>query len=112
MLFETDGYEDDNTISACEVAKRYLKERIAGAIYYRLLDDIQKFEKCENYEKEELVSLVDDFESFGIHDDIKNVYNKCLNESILHSKSGYQDIILYHKELPTRLLNLCKFLPC
>lgn len=109
---ETDGYNLDGTLTDCEFAKQYLKCRIAGITF---VDDfISNLESTSEFKEDNHNPLTskDDFESIVIHEEIQEIHDTCLNESMIYGKIGDHDNMQYDTNIAKKLLKFCKLLPC
>jgi len=111
-LSETDGLNLKNEPTDCEVAKQYLKQRIAT---HSIIDDEignLKYDD-EKSEKEEILLISDDeYETIAMHEDINVIYNTCLLEAKTKGESGDHDNMQYDPSIAKKLNSFCKLLPC
>jgi len=68
----------------------------------------------ENNNEGEDILLIDEdeYETIGMHEEIKVIYNTCLLEATTHGNSGNHDNMQYNPSIAKKLYNFCKLLPC
>lgn len=109
-LHECDGINDDKQPTACENAKKCLKQSIATHIIEidfenELNEELRGEEETDN----ELFPIA----STSIFKDIKLIYEECEQISKLTCNlTGDHDNMQYSPSLVKRLLNFCKYITC
>lgn len=110
-LHECDGINDDQQPTACENAKKFLKQSIATHIIEidfenELNEELRGEEETDN-------ELFPNIASTSIYEDIKLIYEECEQISKLTCNlTGDHDNMQYSPSLAKRLLNFCKYITC
>ncbi|CAI6366397.1 unnamed protein product [Macrosiphum euphorbiae] len=116
-LNEKDGYITNNIPNACEISKKYLKERIESDLVisqvkiHNLNDKNEIVFQYTGLDESDLLldELSDENSIFKI---IQGVYNYCLVESRSHKNQGNHDNMEYCPMIAKKLLRFCKLIPC
>lgn len=93
----------DGTLTGCELAKQYLKCRIAGITF---IDDfLSNLESTSELKEDNNNSLtsINDFKSLAIHEEIKEIYDTCLNESMMYGKIEDHDNMQFDASIPDKI---------
>lgn len=110
-LSETDGLNRNDEPTDCEVAKQYLKQRIAT---HTMIDDkIIDLEKIYDKSEEDILLMTEDeYETIGMNEDINLIYETCLQETKINGAIGDHDNMQYDPSIAKKLHSFCKLLPC
>jgi len=113
-LHETEGNNIYNQHTQCEVAKMYLKQRIATHTTdydQTIIDiDIDNLKDNTNLQKENLT--INDIDN-TIFNEIKCIYDLCVESSNYETNNtGDRDNIQFSPKIAKYLLDFCKLIPC
>jgi len=106
-LNESDGINENLEPTACENAKKYLRQRIATHIIETDFNN----EQLDDLRKEEITDHA--LSNTSIFYDINHIFDECEQMSKLTSNStGDHDNMQYLPTLEKKLLDFCKHITC
>lgn len=112
VLHETEGNNIYNQYTQCEIAKIYLKQRIATHTtdYDQIIIDMDNLNDNTNVQEENVI--INDIDN-TIFDEIKCIYDLCVESANYESNStGDRDNIQFCPKIAKHLLDFCKLMPC
>ncbi|CAI6371006.1 unnamed protein product [Macrosiphum euphorbiae] len=111
-LHETEGNNFYNQYTQCEIAKIYLKQRIATHTtdYDQIIIEMDNLNDNTNVREENVT--INDIDN-TIFDEIKCIYDLCVESANYESNStGDRDNIQFCPKIAKHLLDFCKLIPC
>lgn len=115
-LSEADGLDSNGKQTDCEIAKNYLKLRIATG---NISDDVDGLNVDENnlvenneYLRTTVMTEEEVEITHDVYETIQDIYKDCLDKSFINGHIGDHDNMQYDQNIAKKLVNFCKILPC